>query len=240
MGGDAMTTKTVAMLLAGALLALGQLGCATTSRDDRAAEPTWRRAEPAAPGTPAATADSPLTVYVAGFGLSESVLAEHPELAEAQAGLGLGPRIADALFATRRFRFLEEKAEIAGRLAELLERGSAGAVADPDAPPAGAPEEARWLLYGEIAGLEVERRERVAGVAARTEVETRVTVQIRLLDRDTRRLLPATGTGSAVTAGFPVAAGLDPSAVGEATEAAVRRAADELVGRLEPPPGDED
>jgi curli biogenesis system outer membrane secretion channel CsgG len=247
-------------LAALAAAALGSIaaGCATTTHDRGPAEATWRRGG-AAPAAAAAGSTEPVAVYVASFGLAPSVAADHPELTSAQVGLGVSNRIADALYDTGRFRFLEEKAEVAARIAGLLARGAAGAEAGESAgeTPAGetaaegapaeagddetaalaAPPEARWLLYGEVVAVEVERRESVAGVVGRSEVETRVGVQIRLVDRETRRFVPATATGAHVgrSGGREGDLGaLDPAAVGAATAEAVRKAAAALVAKLGP------
>lgn len=228
--------RSRAAVLGAALLAAG---CATTVRDDRPAEPTWRSRDvpAAAAAAPAPALDGArLTAYVASFGLSARVAERHPELLEARAGLGISQRIADALYDSDRFRFLEEKAEMAARLADLRARsaGEEAAVA--------APEEARWLLYGELVDVQVARDERVAGLAGRARETTRATVQIRLVDREGGRYLPATATGSAASPATGPAEGggrggeveaLDPLALADATGEAVRAAAAELVARLE-------
>lgn len=89
-------------------------GCATTSRDCGSAEATWRRTGAAAAPSQLAGGE-PLAVYVASFGLAPAVAAAHPELVSAQVGLGISNRIADALYDSQRFRFLEEKVEVALR-----------------------------------------------------------------------------------------------------------------------------
>jgi len=210
--------EALAVLVAAGTLA----GCATTVRDDRPAEPTWRSRASAAPA--ALPEGERLTAYVASFGLGERVAERHPELLEAGAGLGISQRVADALYESGRFRFLEEKAEMAERLADLRVRA-----AGEEGPAPEAPEAARWLLYGELVDVRVARDERVAGWAGRAEGTTRATVQIRLVDRDGGAYLPVTGTGSAPSA----PEGLDPLALADATGEAVRAAAAELVTRLE-------
>lgn len=197
-------------------------GCATTVRDTERVEPTWRSARAAE--APSAASGERLTVYVASFGLSEAVAERHPELTEARAGWGLAQRIADALYESQRFRFLEEKAELAERLADLRTRTGDPAV----------PAEAHWLLYGELVDVEMEREERVTGFAGRSETITRATVQIRLVDRSDGRYWPATGTGSSAPSRTDRdGAGLDADSLAAATGEAVRAAAAALVGRLE-------
>jgi hypothetical protein len=226
-------------------------GCAGTVHDSRPAEASWRRPAPAAQQAPGTAAGEPLAVYVAAFGLSSRVADAHPELAAAGVGLGIGQRIADALWESGRFRLLEEKAEVVERIAGMLERSSAGEPLDdgtgeqgpegaaaPGAASAAAsgvtlPDEAAWLLYGEIAGLEVERRERVSGLAGRAELETRVTVQLRLVERASRRTVAATATGAAVAPPPESGGDLDPQALAAATGEAVTRAAAALAAKRE-------
>ncbi len=199
--------------------------CATTVHDRGPVASTWRQRD----AVPAAAPSIPeqLPVYVASFGLAPSVAQRYPELTTAQVGLGISNRIAEALYDSGRFIFVEEKAEMAQRISELIR----GAAAAPD-PPAG-PMEVRWLLYGEVAELRVARHESVAGVRAKAEVEIRVTIQIRLLDRASRRYFPATATGSSVARLRDRDADYDEVAVGVATEQAVRLAAEQLLANLE-------
>lgn len=218
--------RALARALAVLAAAWALAGCATTIRDDRPAEPTWRSGAPpaSAPAPDPALDGARLTAYVASFGLAESVAERHPELLEARAGLGLAQRVADALYESGRFRFLEEKAEMAARLADLRVRA-----AGEDGPAPAAAEAARWLLYGELVDVQVARDERVAGWAGRAEGTTRATVQIRLVDREGGAYLPATATGSAASPPD----GLDARALADATGEAVRAAAAELMARLE-------
>ncbi|HUF77835.1 MAG TPA: hypothetical protein VMR44_02845 [Thermoanaerobaculia bacterium] len=216
--------RRVLPLLAAVLFAVA--ACATTVRDDAAVEPTWRSRE--APAAPAAASGERLTAYVASFGLSEKVAERHPELLEARAGLGISQRIADALYDSGRFRFVEEKAEMAARIADFRARSG-----DADAPA-----EARWLLYGELVEVRTARDERVTGLAGRAETTTMVTVQIRLVDREGSRFLPATATGSATSAPArgrvrEEGVALDPEALAAATGEAVRAAAAQLLVNLE-------
>ena len=236
-----------------AVVCLFAAGCATTVSDRKPAQPTWRAGDAAAAapsggaaaGTPSPASPSggagarpaapagKLAVYVARFDLAPSVAQRYPRLAAGQVGFGISNRVVEALYACGRFQFLEEKAEVAQRIAGLL-RGNA-----PADPEAASPREARWLIYGEVVDVKVARRESVAGLAGRTEVETTVTLQLRLLDRATRRFSPATGSGSDVSrvssdAGQRGEAGeLDERAVASATDQAARQAVAELLRGLD-------
>ena len=223
-------TRRLAASCAISLLA----GCATTVRDDSPVEPTWRSARAAE--APAVGAES-VAVYVASFGLAAAVAERHPELAEARAGWGISQRIVDALYDSGRFRFLEEKAEMAERLADFRVRPAAEPEGGEGSEPGRAregPDAARWLLYGELVEVREARTEGVAGLRSRVETEIRVTVQIRLVERDGGRFFPATGEGAAVIeAGRNGDGGLDAAALATATGEAVRAAADRLAERLE-------
>lgn len=215
-------------------------GCATTVSDRKPAQPTWRAGDAAATpaggsgvAAPTAAAAGKLAVYVAKFDLAPSVARRYPRLAAGQVGFGISNRIVEALYACDRLQFLEEKAEVAQRVAGLL-RGNA-----PADPEAASPREARWLIYGEVVDVEVARRESVAGLAGKTEVETKVTLQLRLLDRTTHRFSPATGSGSDVSREggrhpeVNEAGELDERAVAAATDQAARQAVAELLRRLD-------
>jgi hypothetical protein len=235
-----------------ALLGLGAIACATTRTDSGPAPATWHAPAAPAAGGPLLAPGARLDVYVAGFGLSDSVAKRYPELIAGQVGFGIANRLVEGLYESGRFTFREEKAEVVERTADLL-RGHRAA-ADPGA--AGLPD-VRWLLYGEVVDLRTARRESVRGFKTENEVETEVTLQIRLLDRRSHTFHPATASGTqrspqpvqaAVTAGGspPPASGaraaaaegtdaLDPAAVAAATDQAVARAVAQLVAELTKP-----
>lgn len=215
-----------ALLVALAVAAPALLaGCATTVHQSAPEEAAWRSSRGGS-SDPAILPSEPLPVYVARFDLASKVVESWPELGEARVGLGLANRIAEAVYASGRFRLLEEKAEVVARLADFLRGEAAETVA--------GPEEAPWLLYGEVTAVEQRQRERVAGLAGRGEAETTVRVQVRLVERATRRAWAASGSGTATGEGFS-AARLAEGAVAEATEAAVREAVARLVAELGEP-----
>ena len=207
------------MSRAAALAAVLLAGCAVTVHDrDRGGTPPPATAISGMPDL-----EPPITVYVSSFGLAPSLAERHPELREAAVGWGISQRIVEALYAAGGFRFREEKAQMAARLAEgRASEGSAG----------GGLPEVRWLLYGEVTDVRTSRDD--AFGLRRSEVATEVTVQIRLLDRTTGRFHPADGTGRVTRRRGP---DLEPRAVGEATDLAVRRAAGALASRLFGPSG---
>lgn len=217
-----MRTSAIARALSAALLA----ACATTSHDAGPAPETWRTGS-AAPA-PAASTDERLDIYVASFGLSPTVAKRYPELAASQVGWGIANRIDEALADTRRFRSHESSAEIVEQIEGLMS-GARAAVEDADDPRVGG---VRYLLYGEVVDVTTERREEVRGLVGRAETVTRITIQLRLLDRSTRQFTSATGTGSAAAPATGRADELDERSVGSATSDAVRRAAEELLRRL--------
>lgn len=168
----------------------------------------------------------PLPVYVAGFGLSATVERLYPELAESRVGWGLCQRIVESLYDSGRFTFVEEKAEVVHRMARLLRDPSA------DEVPTQA---AEWLLYGEVVDLQVARREKIRRGGA--ELETRITLQIRWVERRSQHVFPATGSGSHVArlvdwkAGRPID-DLDERSIGIATDVAVAQAVERLLQSL--------
>jgi|CXWL01.1.fsa_nt_gi hypothetical protein len=182
----------------------------------------WRRAHPAPspPVQPVGPATEPLPIYVASFDVAPSALERWPALRAAGVGLGLAQRIADAVYGSGRFQLLEEKAEVVARLATGL---------DGSVPPADEVlPEADWLLYGEINEVTVTAHEKAF---SKSTDETRVSVQLRLVERATRRVRLATGVGAATSPGTRLGAHnnqLDPAAVAEATGRAVTAAAEEL------------
>lgn len=182
----------------------------------------WRRAQPApsTPVQPVGPATEPLPIYVVSFDVAPSALERWPALRAAGVGLGLAQRIADAVYDSGRFQLLEEKAEVVARLAT----GLCGSVA----PEEKLLPEADWLLYGEITEVTVQGHEKAF---SKSTDETRVSVQLRLVERATRRVRLATGVGAATSPGTRASAlndRLDPAAVAEATGRAVTAAAEGL------------
>ncbi len=165
---------------------------------------------------------------MASFGLSPTVAKRYPELVANQVGWGIANRIDEALADTRRFRSHESSAEIVEQIEGLMS-GARAAVEDADDPRVGG---ARYVLYGEVVDVTTERREEVRGLVGRAETITRITIQLRLLDRATRQYTSATATGSAAAPATGRVDELDERSVGSATSDAVRRAAAELLRRL--------
>lgn len=200
---------------------------------DLALSKAFAKLVPAAAGPavrPPRAPDEKLRVYVASFGLAAQVADTYPELAQSQTGLGICSRIVDALWESDRFTFLEEKAEVVDQMVRLMrdEVREKEAVAATEAP---------WLLYGEVVDLQVVRDEKITRL--KTEMETRLTLQIRLVERASRRFVPATGVGihrAPLTdwRGGAEIKDLDPRSVAFATDAAVLAAADRLTELLFP------
>ena len=210
------------------LLSLLAVGCATTTRTTAPEQATWQASRPAAAAP--VVGDGPLSVYVVGFGLSSQVAALYPELAESQVGWGICNRIVESLYDSGRFTFVEEKSEIVERMVALMR---ATTTPDPDLAQGDVP----WLLYGEVVDLQVAVKEQAVGIVGSTTKETRMTIQIRLVDRSNKNFYPATGTGDYAEKVRDWKAGgtfddLDESSVGAATDEAVRAAAGKLLAVL--------
>lgn len=204
------------------------MGCATTLQQGPVARETWHT-DRTAPATLDSGSGEPIRVYVASFGLAGSVAETYPQLAASQVGWGICNRIVEGLYDTGRFAFVEEKAEVVEHMARLL-RGGGGEKAAAEA-------QVPWVLYGEVVDLQVPRRETVAGFKATTEIETRITLQLRLVERSSRRFFPASATGTYTVPlrewkGGRAVQDLDARSVGLATDEAVRLAAAKLMARL--------
>jgi len=142
--------------------------------------------------------------------------------------------LVERLFDTGRFRFVEEKPDV---VADLLDRqwvSSTGAVSAETAVEHGRLLGARYVLYGEVYDFGL----RTLGSAA---AETRVAVQVRLVDVETSEYVPASGTGEVRREGEVLATGSDVafarSTVGLATDEALGAAVETLMRRFRPPGG---
>jgi hypothetical protein len=206
---------------------LGLFACAGTVHQRGSTEPTWQKSG-SGTGEPALTALA-VPRHVVRFGLAPSVAERYPELVSAQVGLGISNRIVEALYGSQRFSLREEKADVVQRVAKhlALHGAESGEESGEESP---APPAVRWWLYGEVIEVRTAERETVRGLRGKTEVETTVTVQIRLLDHDSGRFSPATASGRDVRLWRSE---FDGAAIAVATEVAVQQAVEQLLEGLE-------
>jgi len=196
-------------------------------------EPAIEATADAAEGL-AETGDERIPVAVLPLGLTATTSERYPQLAERNVGLGVHNMLVERLFDTGRFRFVEEKPDV---VADLLDRqwvSSTGAVSAETAVEHGRLLGARYVLYGEVYDFGL----RTLGSAA---AETRVAVQVRLVDVETSEYVPASGTGEVRREGEVLATGSDVafarSTVGLATDEALGAAVETLMRRFRPPGG---
>lgn len=221
-------------LMAALILSAGCAGGPNAAVAQEPAEP-----EEGLTGRPARPADGPpIPIAVLPLGLTEATSARYPQLAERSVGLGVHNLLVDHLFDTGRFRFVEEKPEV---VADLIDRqwvSSTGAVSAESAVRHGRLLGARYVLYGEVYDFGLQR----LGTAA---AETRISIQIRLVDVETSEYLPASGTGEVRREGDVLGTESEVafarSTVGLATDAALAAAVETLMRRFKPagpPAGD--
>lgn len=202
-----------------------------------AAEPTLEAAEAAEAAKAPEAAEAPaagaagIPVAVLPLGLTETTSRRYPQLAERNVGLGVHNLLVDRLYDTGRFRFVEEKPEV---VADLLDRqwvASTGAVSAESAVQHGRLLGARYVLYGEVYDFGLER----LGTAG---AETRISIQIRLVDVETSEYVPASGTGELRREGDVLSTeselAFTRSTVGLATDRALAAAVETLMRRFRP------
>ncbi len=193
-------------------------GCATTyteegkaAAENSARQPSHQSEFPEYSGPRTVAAVLPL-------GLSTRAAEKYPHLLRQDVGFGVHNRVVDTLYETGRFRFVEEKKKVIKDVMDRQWMSSAGMVDQAAAVRMGRMLGARKVIYGEIYDY-AQGGEQIRGFSARTNLNTRVGVQIRLVDVETLEYVPASGTGY----------GPD---VGLAAERAIYEAVSSLLKRL--------
>ena len=183
---------------------------------------------PAAPSPQAA--DDRIPIAVLPLGLTEATSQRYPQLAERNVGLGVHNMLVDRLYDTGRFRFVEEKPEVMEDLLDRQWMSSTGAVSAETAVHHARLTGARYVLYGEIYDFGLRR---LGGSAA----ETRISVQVRLVDVETSEYVPASGTAELRREGEVIGVESEiafaRSTVGLATGEALTDAVKTLMNRFE-------
>lgn len=188
-------------------------------------------AAPALPevGATVAAGGEAVPIAVLPLGLRPQVRELYPQLAQRSVGLGVHNMLLDHLFETDRFRFVEDSPEV---LEDLIERqwlSTTGAVTAETAVRTGRLLGARYVVYGEVSQFTSQKIKKKL-------YETRIRIQVRLVDVETGELVPASGIG-AVTRKGKIYSKSDPvefarSTVGEATDAALAEAVAGLIKRV--------
>lgn len=233
-GGVAGVAAVAAVALTGPRAAVAQAPPAPPA-DAASAAPSASAVTagaPAAPDAPAAVPAAPIPVAVLPLGLTAQTQQRYPQLAERDVGLGVHNMLVDALYDPHWFRFVEEKQEVVDDLVHRQWVSSTGMVSQDSAVRYGRLLGARYTLYGEV--FDFSSRQASFGQA-----ETRISIQIRLIDVETSEYVPASGTGTVTrptdpthldTKGDNVA--FARSTVGEATQAALASAVRQLRERM--------
>jgi curli biogenesis system outer membrane secretion channel CsgG len=182
---------------------------------------------PAAQGAAPAPAEIPVAVLP--LGLTAETTQRYPQLAERGVGFGIHDMLVNHLFDRGGFRFVEDKPEVVKDLMDRQWVASTGAVSAESAVRYGRLLGARYTLYGEVYDFSTRRLGRKAA-------ETRISIQIRLIDVETSEFVPASGTGTVTRDGevFPKGDTVTfaRSTVGAATDAALAQAVAQLMDRL--------
>jgi len=135
-----------------------------------------------------------VVVAVLPLGLTKDTAAKYPHLLEKSVGLGIHNLVVEALYDSRRFRLVEEKAEIVKDIMQRQWMSAAGMVQQQTAVELGRVLGANKVIYGEVFDF-AEGGERIAGFTAKKNLTTRMGVQVRYVDVETLEYIPGTGVG---------------------------------------------
>ncbi len=218
----------LALLLA---LGCGQAGVAGDAKPKPAAP------APEAASFPPPPAGSRKLVAVLPFGLSRRAGKLYPELRKKTVGFGVHNMIVDTLADTRWFRFVEINPEVMEQLMKQLWTSTSDLVDPAHALKLGMLRQPTAIIYGQVFEFGVSRREELVGVKSIEKFETRIGIQIRIVDPSTAEYTPASGAGAYLSGARERIAGINvrsfkESGVGEASRRAIRRAVIKLLRRM--------
>lgn len=138
-------------------------------------------------------------VQVIRFGVPPEIAEQYPELAEKRVGWGLCNRIVETLYASGRFEFLEEKADVVKQMVEKWKLSQAGIYTEDTPVEAGLLRAPEYLIYAEVFDFAVGKREDLRAAGRTRELITRMGIQIRMVDVETGNYIPASGIGESTT-----------------------------------------
>jgi len=130
-------------------------------------------------------------IAVLPMGLSQRAVERYPHLLEKSVGLGLHNILSDALYRTKRFRFVEDKESILQESFKRQRLSMSGVVDEQYAIQVGKMLGAQKVIYGEVFDYSEGKEEQVVGVSTTSTLKIRVGVQIRLVDLETLEYIPA-------------------------------------------------
>ena len=187
--------------------------------------------DPAPPADQAAGSsggDGRMTVAVLPLGLTAATAERYPQLAERNVGFGVHNMLVERLYDTGRFRMVEDKQEVIEDLVNRQWMAASGGVSKDSAVRHGQLLGARYVIYGEVYEFSSQKVKKKVS-------ETRVALQIRLVDVETSEYVPASGAGAVSRKGRLVPRdGVEfaRSTIGLATEAALEKAVPVLLRRF--------
>ncbi|MBN2644716.1 MAG: hypothetical protein JXR59_04505 [Desulfuromonadaceae bacterium] len=152
------------------------------------------------------------------LGLSDHAAKRYPHLLDKNVGMGIHNRLTEALYDTRRFTFVEEKAEIIKDVMDRQWMSANGMVSQQRAIEMGKMLGASKVIYGEVYDYG-EGGDEIRGLSVKRNLQIRMGIQIRYVDVETLEYIPASGTGI----------GGD---ISSAAEQALQQASDTLMRRL--------
>jgi serine/threonine protein kinase len=170
--------------------------------------------------------EKPIPVAVLPLGLARATRDIYPQLAERQVGFGVHNMLVNRLFDTGWFRFVEAQPEVVEDLVKRHWMAATGTISKNSAVNLGRVLGARYVVYGEVFDFGIQR-------LRRKKSETRIAIQVRLVDVETFEFVPASGKSTIQRKGtvFPGSAELT---VGAVTEAALEKAVQQLINRVTP------
>ena len=178
-------------------------------------------------------------VQVMQFRIPPELAQKYPEFTEKQVGFGLSGRIVDELYNTRRFVFIEEKAEMQQKILEQWAMSQSGIVVENEEISTDGLSAPQFLVYAELTDFSVSYSEKINGITMEKQATTIMSLQLRLLDVATGEYIPATGSGSATSSAKGVWVSsetpFDQSTVGTAAQRATQAAVLQLINRMKWP-----
>lgn len=160
-----------------------------------------------------------IPIAVLPMGLSERTAKQYPFLLEKSVGLGVHNVLTDALYRTKRFRFVEDKESVIKEAFKRQELSDWGVVDQEYAIKIGKMLGAKKVVYGEVYDYSEGKTEKIIGLKTSALPRVRVGLQIRLVDAETLEYIPA----SSVKYGIDWA---------EASQAAIESAVLKIVTNL--------
>ena len=124
----------------------------------------------------------------------------------------------EALFDTKRFMFVEDKSEVIKDALDRQWMASSGMIDQKTAVEMGKILGARKVIYGEVYDF-AQGGEKISGFSAKSDLVTRMGIQVRMVDVETLEYIPGSGVGRGNDSGA-------------ASDDAIKKAVSSLVSRM--------